>query len=266
MHVASLHIHPLKSCAVLDVDHLDIDGRGPAGDRRWLAVDADGRFLTARQWPAMVGIRATPLPDGGLRLEAPGMEPIEVAVPPADALRQRVVIWKDEVEAAVCQPAAHAWLQRYLGLSARLVHMDAAARRPVSPTHAMPGDEVSFADGYPLLLISQAALDGLNDRLARPVTMARFRPNIVVAGAGAHAEDGWRRIRVGATEFDVAKPCTRCVFTTVDPATMTRDPDGEPLRTLTGYRRTPSGVTFGMNMIPRGRGRIARGDAVEVLG
>jgi uncharacterized protein YcbX len=95
--------------------------------------------------------------------------------------------------------------------------------------------------------------------------MARFRPNIVVADSAPHAEDGWRRIRIGEVEFEAVKACTRCVFTTVDPASMTRDPDGEPLRTLVQYRRTPAGVTFGMNLIPRGTGRVRRGDAVSVL-
>jgi uncharacterized protein YcbX len=105
----------------------------------------------------------------------------------------------------------------------------------------------------------------LNARLAAPVPMVRFRPNIVVAGSAPHAEDGWRRVRIGAVEFEAAKPCTRCVFTTIDPATLTRDAGGEPLRTLTTYRRTPAGVTFGMNLIPRGRGTVRLGDAVVAL-
>jgi uncharacterized protein YcbX len=131
--------------------------------------------------------------------------------------------------------------------------------------HSQTGDEVSFADAFPLLLISRAALDGLNARLAKPVSMLRFRPNLVVEGVAAHAEDGWKRIRIGEVEFDVAKACTRCVFTTVDPMRGERDPDGEPLRTLIGYRRTADGVTFGQNLIPRSAGSVRVGDAVEVL-
>ena len=264
MHVASLHLHPLKSCAQLDVDRLDITPRGPAGDRRWLIVDADSRFVTARQRAEVVGIRAAPDSDG-LRLDAPGMPMLRVPMPPAHAARIAVTIWRDTVDALHAGAAADAWLAAYLGFPARLVHMDDGVRRAVDPEHSQPGDVVSFADAYPLLVISQAALDGLNARLVRPVPMARFRPNIVVADAPAHAEDGWRRARIGGVEFDAVKACTRCVFTTVDPASMARDPDGEPLRTLMQYRRTPAGVTFGMNLIPRGTGRVRRGDAVSVL-
>jgi uncharacterized protein YcbX len=143
--------------------------------------------------------------------------------------------------------------------------MDALAVRAINPEYSRVGDEVSFADGYPLLMISLAALDALNVRLTAPVTMQHFRPNLVVRGAVAHAEDNWKSIRIGDVPFDVVKPCTRCVFTTVDPQRGTFDPDGEPLRTLTGYRRTPIGVTFGQNLIPRGRGQIRLGDPVEVL-
>lgn len=264
MHIASLHLHPLKSCAQLDVDALEITPRGPAGDRRWMIVDVDGRFVTARQRPEVVGIRAVPVA-GGLRLDAPGMPTLHVPIPAPDATRQAASIWKDTVQALRCTPDADGWVTRYLGRPASLVHMDETVERPVDPAYAAPGDIVSFADAYPLLVISQAALDGLNARLARPVPMARFRPNLVVAASAAHAEDGWRRVRIGDIDFDAVKACTRCVFTTVDPASMTRDPDGEPLRTLTTYRRTPAGVTFGMNLIPRGTGMVRRGDAVSVL-
>ena len=121
--------------------------------------------------------------------------------------------------------------------------------------------------GYPLLAISQAALDGLNARLAdadrAPVTITHFRPNLVIDGTEAHAEDGWRRVRIGGIDFDAVKPCTRCVFTTVDPVLGQRRTDGEPLNILKDYRRTPAGITFGMNLIARGEGVLRVGDAVE---
>ncbi|AXK72764.1 MOSC domain-containing protein [Lysobacter sp. TY2-98] len=264
MHVASLHLYPLKSCAPLDAEALDVTLRGPVGDRRWMAVDANGRFLTARQHPRLVGIRALP-DDAGIVLSANDMPALHVQPPANDAPRREVVIWDDTVHAVDAGDNAAAWLTQYLGLTTRLVHMDATVHRPVDAKYGKPDDEVSFADGYPLLVITQSALDELNARLASPVPMARFRPNIVVASTAPNAEDGWRRVRVGEVEFDAVKTCIRCVFTTIDPATMTRDPGGEPLRTLLTYRRTPKGVSFGMNLIPRGTGRIARGDAVVVL-
>jgi uncharacterized protein YcbX len=183
---------------------------------------------------------------------------------PQTAATLLVKVWKSEV-AAKPADSADVWLSEFLQQPVRLVHMDAGVARPMTDAHSQAGDEVSFADAFPLLLISQAALDGLNARLAKPVSMLRFRPNLVVDGAPAHAEDGWKRIRIGDVEFDVAKPCTRCVFTTVDPLRGERDPDGEPLRTLIGYRRSGDGVTFGQNLIPRSPGTLHVGDALEVL-
>jgi uncharacterized protein len=268
MHLSSLHRYPLKSAAGLAVETLDILPRGPRHDRRWMAVDANGRFVTARQSSRMVLIRAEAM-DERLRLSASGLPDLDVAYPQADASRLRVSIWKDGVDAAAADPAADAWLSACLQQPVRLVYMDDNARRSVDPEYAQPGDEVSFADGYPLLVVSQSALDGLNARLAdagrAPVAMAQFRPNLVVADAVSHAEDEWKRVRIGAVEFDAVKACTRCVFTTVDPVTGTRRADGEPLNILKDYRRTPTGITFGMNLIPRGTGTLRAGDAVAVL-
>lgn len=261
--LSAIHVFPIKSGAAWIRDEAEVEPRGLAGDRRWMVADANGRFLTARQHPRLTLIRARA--DGAaLDLEAPGMPPLRLA-PSQSAARIEATVWKSIVPAQIADTAADAWIGAFLGLPARFVHMDAACARAVSPDYGRPGDEVSFADGYPLLLISQTALDALNARLERPVPMLRFRPNLVVAGTTAHAEDGWKRIRIGAIEFDVVKPCTRCVFTTVDFARGEFDPAGEPLRTLARYRRTPQGVTFGQNLIPRGRGTLRVGDAVEVL-
>ena len=176
-----------------------------------------------------------------------------------------VTVWKSQLTARPAGDAADAWLSDFLGQPVRLVHMDEAITRPMTDARSLPGDEVSFADGFPLLLISRASLEGLNSRLARPVSMLQFRPNLVVDGVPAHAEDTWKRIRIGEVEFEVAKACTRCVFTTVDPLRGERDPEGEPLRTLITYRRAADGVTFGQNLIPRTLGQVRVGDAVEVL-
>jgi len=264
MHLSSLHVYPVKSCAALSPASAAVEARGLRHDRRWMIVDADGRFLTGRQHPVLVLLQAQPA-DEGIALSAPGRAPLFVPQPDGTR-RRRCTVWKDEVDAADAGDAAAAWLSDWLGTAARLVHMDAISRRAVSPKYGQPGNEVGFADAYPILLISQASLDGLNARLAAPLPMLRFRPNLVVAGAAApHAEDGWKRVRIGALEFDLVKPCTRCVFTTVDVERGDFDPGGEPLRTLKTYRRSGEGIVFGMNLIPRGAGTLARGDAVTVL-
>lgn len=263
MQLSNLYLYPIKSSAPLEVRTAAVEPRGIRDDRRWMVVDAEGRFLSGRQLPRLTLVRAGPNPDG-LSLDAPGMPPLQVPFPQTGT-SVPVSVWKSDVAARPAGAQADAWLSEFLQQPVRLVHMDAGVVRPMTDLHSQPGDEVSFADAFPLLLISQAALDGLNARLAKPVSMLRFRPNLVVDGVPAHAEDGWKRIRIGGVEFDVAKACTRCVFTTVDPARGERDPDGEPLRTLIGYRRTADGVTFGQNLIPRSLGTVRVGDAVEVL-
>jgi uncharacterized protein YcbX len=264
MLLSAIHVYPIKSCAALSPTVAELEARGLAHDRRWMIVDAAGRFVTGRQVPRTVLIRATPRV-GRLALDADGAQPLDIPVPPHGAPRRDVVVWKDTVDAIDAGDLAAHWLSAVLAREVRLVYMDASAARPVNPTRAQPGDEVSFADGYPLLLISQASLDALNARLAQPLPMLRFRPNLVVSGAQPHAEEAWKRIRIGAIEFEGVKPCVRCVFTTVDPARGEFDPSGEPLRTLKTYRRSPDGIVFGTNLIARGLGTLRVGDAVTVL-
>ncbi|MBO9664775.1 MOSC domain-containing protein [Dokdonella sp.] len=261
--LSAIHVFPIKSCAAWVRDEAEVEPRGLAGDRRWMVADANGKFLTARQHPRLTLVRAE-VDGDALALGAPGMPVLRLA-PPESAARIEATVWKSTVQAQVAEARADAWISAFLGLPARFVHMDADCVRAVDADYGRPGDEVSFADGYPLLLISQAALDALNAKLAQPVPMLRFRPSLVVTGTEPHAEDGWKRIRIGAVEFDVVKPCTRCVFTTVDYERGEFDPSGEPLRTLTTYRRTPKGVTFGQNLIPRGRGILRVGDTVEIF-
>ncbi|MGH8063150.1 MAG: MOSC domain-containing protein, partial [Pseudoxanthomonas sp.] len=227
MQLSSLYLYPIKSTAPLEVETARVEPRGLRNDRRWMVVDAAGRFITGRELPRLTLVRAQPIPDG-LSLDAPGMPSLSVPFPQTEATVS-VNVWKSEVGAKPSD-AGDAWLSDFLQQPVQLVHMDASVSRPMTDVHSQAGDEVSFADAFPMLLITRAALDGLNARLAKPVSMLQFRPNLVVDGAPAHAEDGWKRIRIGEVEFDVAKPCTRCVFTTVDPLRGERDPEGEPLR------------------------------------
>jgi uncharacterized protein len=260
--LSRIHIFPIKSCAPLMPGQAEVEARGLLGDRRWMIVDTSGRCVTARKHPRLVLLRAR-FSVEGLTLEAPGMPTLQLK-PAADSDRIPVSVWDDTFDALCAEPAADAWISEHLGIPARFVHMDASISRPVDPDYSRSDDEVSFADGFPLLLISQASLDALNSRLEVPIPMLRFRPNLVIAGTEAHAEDGWRSIRIGELHFDVVKPCSRCVLTTVDTSSATFDSAGEPLRTLIGYRRTSEGVMFGQNLIARSFGTIRLGDDVEI--
>ena len=265
--LSAIHVFPLKSGAALSPTQAHVQTRGLAHDRRWMAVDEAGKFVTGRQQSRMTLIRAQS-DEASLRLEAPGMPTLQIATPAAGA-RIETSVWGAAVTPLLAEDDAHAWISAYLRAPHRLVYMDEACARPLKAkydgSYGEDSDEVSFADGFPLLLISQASLDLLNSKLAQPVPMLRFRPNLVVADTAPHAEDKWKRIRVGDSEFEVAKPCTRCVFTNVDFERGQRDANGQPLRALTTYRRTADGVTFGQNLIPRGLGIVHVGDRVEIL-
>ncbi len=194
--LSTLHVYPVKSCAPLTPAEAEVEPRGLAGDRRWMVVDANGKFMSARKWPRMLLVRAQPV-DGGIAVEAPGMGPQVVRMHADPAVRRDVTVWGSTVSARCAEAEADAWISAFLGSDARFVHMDAVALRPVDPDYARAGDTVSFADGFPLLLISQAALDRLNEKLAEPVPMLRFRPNLVVSATDAHAEDTWKRVAIG---------------------------------------------------------------------
>ncbi len=266
MQVAEIRIYPVKGLRGFAVDEAIVEPWGLAGDRRFMVVDPAGRFLSQRERPGMA-VAAANLVSGGLALSTACGPEIRIPVPDATQARVDVRIWKDSVSAVDCGPEVAAWLSDVLGTPCRLVHMDEpATARPADPDFATPDDCVSFADGFPLLVTTQASLDDLNKRLDRPVTMDRFRTNLLVSGAEPWAEDDWHDLRVGNTRFAGVKDCARCAVTTVDQESGIRSEDNEPLRTLAGFRRKAGGrIIFGQNLLPRRLGRIARGDQVEAF-
>lgn len=261
LSLAALYRYPVKSLGGENHQVLDVQARGFGFDRHWMVVDTQGRFVTQRQQPRMTLISTRVDEAGGLRLGAPGMP--DMVVGPCSDERVEVSVWGDAVSAAPAGPDVNAWLSGFLELPCRLVCFPHEQVRAVDPEFAGPSDQVGFADGFPFLLISQGSLDDLNGRLEQPVSMRRFRPNLVVDGCEAFAEDSWRRIRIGDLEFRVAKPCSRCIIPSIDPQTGVRGK--EPLQTLMGYRRRDNKVYFGQNLIHDGTGRLAVGMPVEVL-
>jgi len=259
--LSALTIYPVKSCAGIPLQRARLDRFGLEGDRRWMLVDAAGRFITQREHAGLALIRTRW--DGTSLTLARGAEQCLVALPGEQALLRSVSVWGDSVVARDAGDHAARWLQAHAGLACRLVFMPEATRREVDKRYARRGETVGFADGFPLLLISQASLDDLNGRLAQPVPMDRFRPNLVVSGCAAFAEDSWQRIRIGAVAFDVAKPCARCVVPSIDQQSGRRDPAIN--RVLAGFRRRDGAIYFGQNLLHDGSGALRLGDEVEVL-
>lgn len=259
--VASLHRYVIKSGAGDTLTQAPLDARGIVDDRRFMVVDDSGGFLTQRQLPALALIAAV-VADGRLSLSAPGRRTLAVDLT-GPRPRRPVTVWEHHGEGEDCGDAVAAWLGGMLGRAAHLVRMPDDARRPVDPRFAGPDDQTAFSDGFPLLLVNLASLAALNERLAVPVPIDRFRANLVVAGAEAFAEDGWRRIRVSGITFDLVKPCARCATILVDQHTAERGI--EPLRTLATFRTSGGKVLFGQNLVHRGLGTLEVGAVVDVL-
>ncbi|HEX7746200.1 MAG TPA: MOSC N-terminal beta barrel domain-containing protein [Micromonosporaceae bacterium] len=267
--LASIHTYPVKGCRRVDQVAAPVEPWGLAGDRRWMLVDQDGIGITQREATALATLRPAPLA-GGLVLRAAGRVDLEVAEPArGEQISVRVFRSKEPVSARAAGRAADQWVTALLDRPARLVWLDVPPTLPERRLLRTADDRVSFADAYPLLLTTAASLDALNGWLAdageEAVPMTRFRPNLVVDGVPAWAEDGWlgRRVRIGSVTFRAAEACDRCVVTTTDQETGVRGK--EPLRTLAVQRRFGQDLLFGVNLIPDGDGKVAIGDVVEPL-
>lgn len=263
LRVSALDWYPVKSCRGASLSEAVIGPRGIVGDRAFMLVDDAGRFLTQRVLPRMALIEPR-LHDGMLSLTAPKRDRLSIPVL-SRGERRDVTIWRDCSTGVDQGDAAAEWASGFLGVSCRLVRMADDTVRHVDRDFALSDiDQVGFADGFPFLLTTEDSLAELNSRMATPLPMDRFRPNIVLVGAAPFAEDGWRRLRIGDTTFAVVKPCARCAITTTDQATAERGK--EPLRTLATYRLGQGdGVMFGQNLIHESTGIIRVGDAVEVI-
>ena len=263
--VARLFIHPVKSCAGVEVQQALLTDTGLALDRAWMVVDAHGVFLSQRDLPRMALVRPQ-LRGDELVLHAPGMQALALAQEHLGT-PATVRVWGDTVQARDMGPPAAQWFSDFLGQACRLVRFDPGHRR-LSSLQWTGGIEAptQFADGFPILVASQASLDELNQRLLAAghaaVGMERFRPNLVLAGVHAHDEDRIDELFIGTAEGEVwlqhVKPCTRCPIPDIDPATAESHPAvGDTLRRYRQDPRMGGAITFGMNAIVReGRGRL----------
>ena len=272
MHLAALHIYPVKSLRGLAADTAEVDALGLLGDRRFLVVDPAGNFMTQRSVARMALVAAS-IDGSALTLRSAGLRDLRIRrAPDPDARLVAVRVWKSEgLRAEDCGGAPASWLSKALGTPCRLVRIGPAFSRPVRPEAARPGDLVGFADAFPFLATSEGSLAELNRRIREAgegtVPMDRFRPNLVIGGCGPFEEDSWRRIRIGAVVFRVGGPCIRCAITATDQQTGERG--AEPLRTLATFRRDPeepSSVRFGQNLVHESKsGSLRVGDPVTVI-
>jgi uncharacterized protein len=257
MKIQDIYIYPIKSLGGIRLDNAKLEERGFKHDRRWMLVDKKGNFLSQRSFPKMALLQVKLLDDGLLVFHKFNSENnLIIPFEPLSEQTLQVQIWEDQVIGQIVSSLANKWFSEMLQMDCKLVKMPDSTDRKIKRKYAVREESVSFADGMPYLIIGQSSLDDLNERLAIPVGMDRFRPNLVFSGGKPFEEDKWGKVQIGQAQFKVTKPCARCVMTTVNQ--QTAEKGKEPLKTLATYRTVNNKVMFGQNML------LLEGDSINV--
>lgn len=261
--IHSLHIYPVKSCQGIQLESAELVDTGFKYDRHWMVVDKQGQFLSQRQFPAMALIqtRLTPLT---LVLNTARSNPLIIPLTDKTDGFTSVRIWNDSCRAAIVSNDASQWFSDFLETPCDLVFLPQTEKRHVDPHYAKTSQTVGFADGFPLLVLSRASIDALNNHLTEKVSIDRFRANIIIDGCEPHAEDEWSQISVSDIEIQLVKACSRCVIPSINQ--QTAEKHSTLLKTLASYRRRrDSRIYIGQNGLHRSNGTISRGQLVTIL-
>lgn len=261
-----IYRYPIKSSMPISLEESVVQNRGLAFDRLWAVFDVNDQALTAREYPVLLDIEAKVTSQELVicyQNKTVGKAPL--ALSPEQS--KSVKVFSYDATAVPTSSSLNDWFSELLGIECQLLYQHEEFHRNVLEKHGgIRGETVGFADQCPILLATEASLADLNERLDRPILMNRFRPNLVVNGTDAWIEDEWKNIRIGECEFKVNQACIRCVLTTIDPVSKTKDPNTEPLRTMNSFRKGPQGgVVFGMHLTPVTPGRIKLNDELVVL-
>ncbi|MEN9570473.1 MAG: hypothetical protein RL172_1704 [Bacteroidota bacterium] len=264
LQVSQLFIYPIKSLGGIQVSSAIVTDRGFKYDRRWMLVDDNGRFLTQREHPLMA-LLSVSLLDTGLRITYQPNPADSISIYFDEKINEQISaqVWDDTVPATLVSQQASDWLSQKINCSCRLVYMQEHTQRLIDPQYNIGQRITSFADGYPMLLISQASLDDLNRKCSEPIPMNRFRPNIVISGAQPFEEDSMKEFVINQIHWQAVKPCARCVMTTINQQTAHKGK--EPLKTLATYRSKNNKIYFGENIIAMATGSIQVGNSITVL-
>lgn len=261
INLSGLAIYPLKSAKAINLTQSHVSEMGLDHDRRFMISDMQGLFITGRTQPKIATIEVE-VAAQGIMLAAPQMPPIAFTFKELQQDYIDVTVWGTSIQGQRCSDDINRWLTQFLGVDCQLIYFGEKSSRQV----ANVDKQVGFADGYPILLISQASLDELNRSTARAIDMRQFRSNLVVTGCAPFAEDTWKRIKIGDAEFELVKACERCIFTTLSPGETRFANDKEPLKTLSLFRKDNDGrIDFGQNLISHNDAVIKLGDSIEVL-
>ncbi len=264
LHLSQLFIYPIKSLGGIALEQGYIGKRGLEHDREWMLIDQDGTFISQRKYPQLALLQ-TSMADGSITVQQKQNPKQRISFSLAEQLDTpiAVTIWDDHCTGLEVNTSVSEWFSDCLQMNARLVKMSSLEKRKVDQRYARHEETVGFADAYPSLIIAQSSLDLLNTKLAQPIGMERFRPNLVFTGGDAHLEDEINEFSVGEVQFYSAKPCTRCVMITVDQ--QTGETGQEPLKTLSSYRKFGQKILFGQNIIHTNQGLLRIGDELKVI-
>lgn len=263
LKVIDLFIYPVKSLGGIRINSAKLTDRGLQNDRRWMLVDDNNCFISQREY-AQLALLQPEITDNGLLIrDKKTSESILVPYTSLTNEMLEVTVWDDQVSAQSVGEEFDLWFSNQLGISCKLVHMPDSSLRKVDPEYAHEGEITSFSDAYPILVIGQASLDDLNNRMERSIPMNRFRPNIVFEGGMPYEEDEMEHFKIGSVDYFGVKLCARCNIPTIDQETLQKSK--EPSRTLSMYRKRNNNVYFGQNVLYHGDGVIKVGDVIEVV-
>lgn len=267
MFLSEINIYPVKSLRGISLTEAKVERRGLEFDRRWMLVDKNNKFMTQREFPRMATLVPEIKSDGLVVSNGGGKILVPFETHPKETARVR--IWKSICRAEIYNDPINQFFSEALETKCRLVFMPDETERKVNYLYKIAADDhVSFADGYPFMLLGENSLANLNEKLEEPLPMNRFRPNFVVSGSEGFAEDGWKKITIGNTTFNIVKPCERCVIPTIDQQKGIKT-GVEPTKTLASFRTKKSikkKILFGQNLIAEKGGEVLRvGDKIEIL-
>lgn len=264
MTLSNIYSYPLKSGKAIASDSADVVSTGLLGDRTFVVIDESDNVVTGREFPALTSIVAN-LVENRLKLTKDGLEGITIALPNSPLNKVNFKLFRNRVEGLRCDSVASDWLSDILGTNCRLVFIKNNFR-PIDPKRGgKKGDLVGYADASPFHLISEASVETLNSLLDKRVSALHFRPNLVIKGGDAFDEDLWKTVVINDCEFEVHHVCKRCIFSTVDPVTATKDEHIEPLTTLAKFRSERNEpLSFGIYLIPRKTGSVQFGNDVYI--
>lgn len=260
--LSRIYTHPIKSMRGIRLSHAFADISGLTFDRNFMVTTLEGKFITARKYPQMLLFTPAML-SNGLHLRAPNGESATVLYQDFNDNQSPTEVWGNHFHALIAPDTINSWLSSFFDEPVQLRWLSPQLSRRVKNHADIP---LSFADGYPFLLINESSVQELQRRCPASIKLEQFRGNLIITGAKPFEEDTWKKIQIDDVVFTLDKPCSRCILTTVSPEKGIKHPDSEPLATLQTFRTAENGdVDFGQNVIIHNTGVIRVGDTLTVL-